>query len=55
MEGDESAYESPSDLADEIREVLRVMHQECNDLCPFKFFFAEDVQEILDIAERLTT
>lgn len=48
-------YEPPSDLADEIREVLRVQHAACDNMCPFKYFYAEDVQEILDSAERLTT
>lgn len=45
--------DGPSLIAQAIRERLRVGHRPCDNLCPFKNLWAEDIQLILDMAEEL--
>lgn len=54
-------YRRPSELASRIREHLRVEHRSCSAPpvgplraygCPLAEAHAEDIQEILDLAER---
>jgi len=43
----------PSDLANQIREHLRLAHEDCR-LCKLGELWAEDIQEILDLAQEFT-
>lgn len=49
-------YPAPSELAERIRDVVREDHKRCvggGRGCPLSVIWADDVQEILDIRDRL--